>query len=191
MPRSRRHCMRRTGKGAGCPHGKTMLVCERWRKQQYCAKVAYTHFFQINVYRMFSYIFFRCVSFVHVSETVAIRVRSGRLHSGSGRIPRNGGLLDKPRLPILPGCFGSPTNDTTRCGLYTRGTVQGKWVNGSNINQYNVNSCKFGVPAMQWFLLEVALLLAYFSVSKADGCRFWQSHRSASRGCREHVVWHC
>ena len=34
-------------------------------------------------------------------------------------------------------------------------------------------------------------LLAYFSVSKADGCRFWQSHRSASRGCREHVVWHC
>ena len=60
------------------------------------------------------YLFFKCVSFVHVSETVAIRVRSGRLYSGSGRILRNGDLLDKPRLPILPGFFGIQTKNTTR-----------------------------------------------------------------------------
>ena len=75
------------------------------------------------------YIFFKGVSFVHVSETVAIRVRSGRLHSGSGRILRNGDLLDKPRLPILPGCFGFQMKNTTRCGCYqgdSAGQV-GKW----------------------------------------------------------------
>ena len=87
------------------------------------------------------YIFQRGICLFMFLKTVAIRVRSGRLHSGSGRILRNGGLTWQAAIAnfarLLCG-FSDEKHNQVR--MLPGGQCRASGVNGSNINQYNVNS---------------------------------------------------